>query len=454
MSNERKRVVWFEGMMLDPHHFQQWDRYVHGALNARVRALARFDWGLTRLEVDRERLANGEVALLRCSGVLPDGLVFDVPEHDDLPAPRSVADAFRPTDDRLDVYLATPIERPDGGNVLLQDGDRWREVRYRAETLLVPDENTGTDPRQIEVARPALQLRFGKEPMHEYSAIKVAEVVRASTGVFVLNERFVPACLGIAASERLQALTRKLLELLVSKSGSLMERQRAAARQREVSPADVTALGLLGVVNTHIPLLNHHLTQGESHPEALFLTLLGLAGALTAYVPEADLPPRLLPTYDHTSPSECFNKLDEALLGMLGGAKVQANYVQIPLQQQRENLFTASVDPDLLQHAQLFLVARSETIPEAKLVGELPVMVRIASPDTIDAVLRSYTRALPIEHTHRLPSALPVDARANYFELQKRGPFWEAIQSSQAVAIFTSGDFGGVALQLVAVKSP
>lgn len=438
--------------MLDPHHFQQSDRYYHSTLQARIRSLTPFYWGLTQLEVDRERLANGELALVRCSGVLPDGQVFDTPEHDDLPAPRSIGDVFRPTDDRLAVYLATPIERPDGGNIQLQDGERWRETRFRAETLLVVDETTGTDPRSIEVTRPSLQIRFGREPMQDYTAIQVAEVLCAPTGALVLNERFVPPCLSMAASERLQSLTRKLLELLVSKSAALMDRYRSATLQREVSPADVTALGLLGTLNAFIPQLNHHLSQGESHPEALFLTLSTLAGQLTAYAPEAGVQPRHLPVYDHGNPSDGFNRLDEALTALLGGAKVQANYVQIPLQQLRENLYTAAIDADLLQNAQFFVVARSGTLPEAKLVSELPVMLRIASPETIDAVLRSYTRALPIEHTHRVPSALPVDAQANYFQLQKRGPFWEAIQTSRALAIFTSGEFAGVDLQLVAVR--
>ncbi|QXD13865.1 type VI secretion system baseplate subunit TssK [Rhodocaloribacter litoris] len=453
MPQDRRRVVWFEGMTLDPHHFQQWDRYYHSTLNARVRALARYDWGLTALEVDRERLANGELRLVRCSGVLPDGLVFDVPDDDEPPVPRNLQDYFPATQERLAVYLATPVERHDGGNFLLQDGEARRETRYRAETISVPDENTGADIRPVEVARSTFSIRFGGEPLQAYTTVQVAAVRRSPDGTFVLDETFIPTCLTLSASERLQGLTRRLLELLVTKSGSLMERHRGAARQREVSPSDVQALGLLGVVNGFIPLLNHYHTHPESHPEALFKTLLALAGQLTAYLPEAGVSPRQLPTYDHGNLSDCFNRLDEQLRGMLGGATPTANYVQVPLQRQRENLYTATLDGDLLQKAQFFLVARSPEVPEEKLVRELPVMLRVASPETIEAVLRSYTRALGVEHTHRLPSALPVDAQANYFQLQKRGPFWEAITEERALAIFVPGEFSQVDMTLVAVQS-
>lgn len=454
MAHDRKRVVWFEGMTLDPHHFQQWDRYLHGALNARVRSLAPFDWGVSKLEIDRERLANGELVIVRSSGVMPDGLAFDMPEGDDVPVPRNVQDYFDATADRLAVYLATPVERPDGGNFLLQGGENRRVTRYRAETIFVPDENSGADPRQVEVARPRFQLRFGGEQLQEFTTIQVAEVVRSPSGTFMLNENFVPTCLSVTASERLLAITRKLLELLVTKSGSLMDRYRGAAMQREVSPADVSALGLLSTVNAHIPLLNHHHTNAGSHPEVLFLALSGLAGQLTAYVPEAGIFPRNLPTYDHAQLSDCFNKLDRILLDMLGGAKVQANYLEVPLQLQRENLFIASIESSLLQSAQFFLVARSGDLSEEKLVTELPMMLRIASPDTIDAVLSSYTRALSVEHTHRVPSALPVDAQANYFQLQKRGPFWDAIVTNESLALFIPRDFNSVDLKLVAVQSP
>lgn len=447
-------MVWFEGMTLDPHHFQQWDRYHRSTLEARVGALSPFHYGLTGLEIDRERLANGEFVVVRAAGVMPDGLVFDLPDDEEPPPPRNVQDYFPATEERLAVFLATPAERIDGGNYLLQNGAARRDMRYRAETVLVPDENTGSDAREVEVARSSFSVRLGGEPLQDYTTLPIAEVRRSTSGTFVLHPSFIPPCLALAGSEQLGAITRRLLELLVTRSGTLMDRHRAAARQREVSPADLKTLGLLGVINTYVPLLNHYHINTGAHPEALYLTLLALAGGLTAQLPEAGVDPRSFPTYDHADLTHAFNRLDGLLREMLGGATPTANYIAIPLVQQRENLYTAAIEADLLQNAQFFLVARSEAYPEEKLVAELPTMLRLASPETIDAVLRSYTRALPVEHTHRLPSALPVDAQANYFALQKRGPFWDAIVASGALAVFIPREFGALDLKLVAVKAP
>ena len=45
MSRYRK-VVWNEGMLLTPHHFQQWDNYYEELLSSRFAAASPYDWGV------------------------------------------------------------------------------------------------------------------------------------------------------------------------------------------------------------------------------------------------------------------------------------------------------------------------------------------------------------------------------------------------------------------------
>lgn len=452
MINDRQRVVWYEGMTLDPHHFQQMERYQQTQLNGRMRALTPFDWGVVRLTIDRERLANGELAVTRCSAVLPDGFVVEVPDADDPPPPRNLQDAFPATQERLGVYLALPAVRTDGSNILLQGAERRRETRYQARTIALNDDTTGVDERSVEVAQANLQIRFEGEPIEAYTTLKIASVMRDVSGAYVLDDRFIPPCLSVGGSDRLQTLQRRLIELLVAKTASLTERQRTTLAQRELSPGDIAALGLLSTINGALPRLQHHYQQTGTHPEALYLTIASFAGQLAAYLPDAPLQPRNVPAYDHSQPAACFNRLDSAIRDMLGEAKPQANYIQLPLQQQRENLFTTDVDANLLQQAQLFLIARSDAHSEDELVSELPLKLRVAAPSNIEAVLRSYTRALAIEHTHRLPVGMPVDQQANYFQLQKRGPFWDSIRADGGIAVFIPSEMDDLKLQLVAVQ--
>jgi type VI secretion system protein ImpJ len=450
MAIDRRKVVWFEGMTLDPHHMQQWDRYQRNQINARVRGITRYDWGLADLQIDRDALLNGELRLLSFSGVLPDGMPVDIPDQDPAPPARTLQDSFGATAGSLSVYLAVPADRR-GMTVVRGSSASGRPGRYVSGPVSVVDETTGADEREIEAAQPNIQLRFGGETDDEYSMLQIAEIVRDSTGLFSVNDQFVAPGLTTLGSVRLRTIVRTLLERLVAKSAELGTRADSIKAQREMSPADLTVMGLLMAVNAHIPTVANFVTNG-GHPASLFSTMTSLAAQLSVYAPGVQTHPRDFPVYDHVSPTKGFNTMDAVLGRLIGGAAPPTNYVEVTLTRERESLYTARVDQRLLEHAQLFLVVRSDTIPEQRLIEELPKMIRIASPQNIDAVLQSYVRALEIEHTTRLPSGMPVDGSANYMQLKKSGPFWSAIVDASAISIFLPHELNSVNLQFVAVE--
>ncbi len=449
MVEERKKVVWFEGMTLDPHHFQQWERYRNGMLNSRLRALAPSAWGLSRCQIDEERLANGELSLVECAGVMPDGLVFDVPEMGPVPETRSVKEHMSSTEESMRVMLAVPAHRPDGRNVRLQGSTDGRDVRFVAESSKVQNENTEGNKRPVEVAHTNLQVQFEDESQEGYTTLPIAEINR-SAGGFTLNDRFIPPCLWVDASERLMDLTREILELLVTESSDLQEYQEEAFAQRELSPSDILSLNLCGTINAYIPELNAHHTRGKSHPRELLQTLTSLAGELSTYIESTSVQPQNLPTYDHTAPGESFNQIETILQQMIGDATPSADYQRIGLQKKRENLYVTTVEGRLLEEAQLFVVARSDKHSEKKLTDDLPEMLRVASPNTIGGVLQSYTQALDIDVTRRLPVNMPVDNQATYFKMQKHGPYWDSIREEEGIAIFVPSEMQDVKVRLIA----
>src|SRR5580698_6591953 len=115
MSKPQK-VVWTKGMFLMPQHFQAQDEYFEQALHFRSSASNFANWGLNGLGIDEASLVNGLFTLRHCEGVLPDGLVFEMPAGDELPPGRQVEEFFPPTQERLDVYLAIPQLRPAAKN--------------------------------------------------------------------------------------------------------------------------------------------------------------------------------------------------------------------------------------------------------------------------------------------------------------------------------------------------
>jgi len=453
MAQLDKRVVWYEGMTLDPHHFQQQDRHAARQLHARMQAGVPNGWGFTTLAIDRDQLANGTLAITSAEGILSDGLVFDIPGTDPLPEARPVEEHFPATEDVLPVYLAVPVHRMDGGNIKRPDSPARREARFATETLTVADDTTGADERPVEVAHGRFRLLFAGEPQQGMRSLPLAEIVRTAAGAYKLREGFIPPCLYLRASDALMRLSRRLLEVMATRSAELTTRARGIRQQREVSVADVTALGMTSAINAHLPVVKHHHASGTTHPEAFFQAMLMLGGQLSVYADAKPLPVRDFPVYDHGAPSEAFARLDTAVREMLGGAAPPSNFSEVPLTTSGENLYTATLQASMASGSALYLVARNGSMPAHRRAAELPLMLRIASPETIDPVLRSYTRALPVDHATTLPGGVPVDQEATYFELQQTGPFWEAITSEQALALYVPPDFQDVTFELIAVKT-
>jgi predicted component of type VI protein secretion system len=102
------RVIWSEGLFLQPQHFQQQDRYVERYVETRCQALIPHSWGFTELELERDFLSIGKFGLRRAAGVFPDGTPFRMPDDDPLPTPLDV----RTTDRDQLLFLAVPLRRP------------------------------------------------------------------------------------------------------------------------------------------------------------------------------------------------------------------------------------------------------------------------------------------------------------------------------------------------------
>ena len=82
----RNKVVWSEGMLLQPQHLQQQERHGDHVRHVTMRSTTPYAWGFSELEIDAAALALGKVALVRAVGVFADGTVFDMPAVDPLPA--------------------------------------------------------------------------------------------------------------------------------------------------------------------------------------------------------------------------------------------------------------------------------------------------------------------------------------------------------------------------------
>ena len=122
------RVIWSEGLFLQPQHFQQQERYFERYVETRCQPLTPNSWGFTEVEFERDLLTIGKFALRRVAGVFPDGTPFRMPEDDPLPSPIDIGADVR---DQV-LSLAVPLRRSgelDIGRVGEQDDLARYEMR-------------------------------------------------------------------------------------------------------------------------------------------------------------------------------------------------------------------------------------------------------------------------------------------------------------------------------------
>ena len=438
-------VIWTKGTFLTPQHLQLQDRFLENLLDFHLDSLAFRPWGFSTLQISREGLAAGVFGIAKASGLLPDGLIFDMPGSDGAPPPKGLADCFEPDQTTLDIYLAVPQYRERGLNV--SSSTREGGARYRAEIEVFRDENTGLSEKPIQVARKNLRLLAEGENRDGYSTLRVARVLRSETGTFQLDPGFVPPLIDFAASDHLVSIARRLVEILASRSSAISGLRRQKNQSlADFTAADIANFWLLYTVNSAFPVLRHLFETRRGHPEALYDAMLSLAGALSTF--STAIHPRDLPAYDHDNLGVCFTDLDEKLRTLLETV-VPTNIVSMPLKLVQPSIYAASLDNDkYLVNTRMYLAVSAET-SQAEIVGKTPQLVKVCSASHIEHLVRQALPGVTLTYVSAPPSAIPVKINHQYFSLSQSGPAWEAVQRARNLAAYVPGELPNPKLELI-----
>jgi type VI secretion system protein ImpJ len=438
-------VIWTKGTFLSPQHLQLQDRFLENLLQFHLESLAFRPYGFRGLQVSQEALAAGAFTLSSASGILPDGLLFEVPASDPAPPLKQLAECFEADQATLDLYLAVPDYRERGLNVT--SSMRAAGSRYRAEVELFRDENTGLSERPVQVARKNLRLLAEGESLDGYSAMRVARVRRTKAGTFQLDPRFVPPLLDFYANDYLVSIARRLVEILTSRSSAIAGLRRQKNQTlADFTAADIANFWLLYTINTAFPILRHLFETRGGHPERLYTTMLSLAGALTTF--STNIHPRDLPAYDHDDLGACFTALDEKLRALLETV-VPSNFVSLPLKLVQPSIYATALDNDkYLVNTKMYLAIAAEA-PQADIVSRTPQLVKVCSAAHIEHLVRQALPGVPMTYVPSPPGAIPMKLNYQYFSLSQSGPAWEAIQRARNLAAYVPGDLPNPQMELI-----
>ncbi len=442
------RVVWNEGMHLAQHHFQAQSRYFENTIRFAISAVFPEFYGFLALEMDPDAIWDGKASLLRATGVMPDGLAFELGDGDQVPESLDVKGLMDPGAGAQMIQLVIPEYDRRQANCQLTPAEAG-STRFRAEKITLVDETTGEDERLVSVSRKNFRLEMRSDLAEGSVGMPVARVRSDGSGHFTYDTRFVPPCLQILGSMRLMSVLVRLMNMLDSKAEALKSRGiggRSGAS--ELAAHELTSFWLLHAVYSGLGSLRHHVDSGRAHPQTVYEALIRLAGALCTFSLDADV--GSIPRYDHDQPEQVFDSLEQQIRRHLE-IVIPESFMSVALTRAGANLHTAALDDERLFEASEWVLRMSSSAATETIINAVPRKVKVGSAEDVMRLLEEGRPGLPLEHLPSPPTTIAPRVGSQYFRIRLEGLVWKLIQNRSTIGVYVPDALPDVEVELLVV---
>jgi len=440
------KVLWTEGLFLQPHHFQQADRYTEALVAGLAHRLTPYAWGVSQLEIDDEALKIGKVALKSCAGLTQDGVVFRVPQKDDHPPALEVPETVRDC-----VVMLTLPQRRQGATEVDLSGAEFSASRLRPSEVEVTDTmSTDRKGATLAVGKLRLQIGLAVDDLADKLAIPIARIIEVQPDRrIVLDGGFMASGTDLRAIPPLDGFIRELEGLLAHRMAALAGRMVESGPARAV--AEVQDFLLLMVVNRALPVFRHLAQVENVHPATAYAECLRLAGELSAFM-AADKRVPEFPPYRHDDLTRTFRPIIRALRQFLS-AVLESSAVSIPLEPRKYGISVGIIaDRRLIGSAGFVLAVKAEIADEA-VRRHFAGHAKIGPVEEIRQLVNSALPGIGLRPLPVAPRQIPYNAGVVYFQLDAESPYWAKMTTSGGIAVHVSGDYPGLSMTLWAIRN-
>nr|WP_314873994.1 type VI secretion system baseplate subunit TssK [uncultured Pseudomonas sp.] len=439
------KVIWQEGMLLRPQHFQQNDRYYDNQMKSRTQLLGRYSWGFLSLDIDLQFLGMGKLVVSHASGVLPDGTLFDLER-----SRQPLAVDVPPNITNTPVYLALPLVT--GGHIEARRADQSDVLaRYTAYGLEVADSNAGEDASsQVSCARPDFCLLLGEQENDQaYVKLKLSLISDTSpdSGI-TLDSDFVPSFVDSHASPYLLSCLKEVISMLDNRGDILADRFRANGK---VGGAEVGDFLMLQLINRTSLLLRHYLGMTQVHPEELYRTLLTLFGDLSAFSSDSKRP-RIDSRYEHSDQGASFRRLMESIRQVLSMV-LEQHAIEIELQERQYGILVAPLHDHQLLGSASFVLAAKANCDSEELRQRLPTHLKVGPVEHIRHLVNLHLPGIKVRPMPVAPRQIPFHSDKSYFVLDFSAEDLAQLERSGGFAFHVAGEFAELELKFWAIRN-
>jgi type VI secretion system protein ImpJ len=442
----RKPLFWHQGLLLQPHHFQQADAVTQALLIPYQKYVQPHLWGLGNIEVQSSALNNHVLNIESGELLFPDLTHVQLPGNA-LVESRSFENSWPEGDKPLSVYLGLRRWNPAGRNVTvvpsLMD---CSGVHTRFVTL-----EDGEEAADLHQEGPSATLRHMQyllrvfwedevEKLGDYILMPLARLERSGEEIR-LSKTFIPPSLTIAASEVLMRIVREVRDQIASRGSQLEEYKRERGiHSAEFGSRDMVYLLALRSLNRYASLLFQYTDTGGVHPWNVYGLFRQLIGELSTFseginaMGEAEDPRDSLLEYDHRRLWQCFSRAQALVSRLLDDITAGPEYM-IELVYDG-TYFAAELKPAMFEgQNRFYLVCETDQEPQ-EVVEALESIAKLGTRETLPILIARALPGIKLKHLPLPPQELPRRSRAVYFQVDHYGDAWAAVQKAHNLALY------------------
>jgi type VI secretion system protein ImpJ len=435
-----KPVFWYQGLFLQPQHFQLMEQYRDALLNRLVLRHHPHFWGVYCFEPKMAELQNESLELERGDFIFQDGTWTSYPGNATV-LPRSFAKTRYREGRPLKVYAGLAKWRSAGANVSGNE-DPTRTASPNARFICDHEPEEIRDLYQAGLAAQIRRMSYAVqffwedeiEQTSDYYLLPVAQLEYDGRDVR-LGASFIPPSVTLQSSPALLQILKNIREQIAARCRQLEKFKRPIRlRKTEADQNYMIYVLILQSLSRQVPWLYHLTETQDTHPWAAYGLLRQLVGELSTFTDAIDILGRtpeereLLPPYDHKNLSYCFREAQALVEDLLHSILIVPETV---LQLDRRDIsFSADISPEYLMpnyEYYLAVTTRAETQEPVKLDHFIRGIkdAKFGSRKRIEDQIRNYLPGVPKDYRSTPPLGLPRRADTYYFRLESEDPEWK-----------------------------
>ncbi len=433
---------WHEGLFLQPHHLQQWQREQETQIQAERTLCMPYPYGVIHMRLNTLALSQWRVQFEELVAIMPSGRVIQWQGNANLPT-LDVKPLFKADQEKLTIYLSVPLWFPQQRNAPKDIHCAHEDsVLYSVEDKTVYDENLGENPKALLMRNINAKLITNDQDNANLEVIPVLQLNRSLSEDEALpkvNAAFIPPLLVISGSATLIEMLQRLKTLVeIHRERLVAQMNRAGFQVQEMRHRQLEMcmrLQILNSLHAKVPELlaaSHAVT-----PIHLYTVLKDAMATFAALYPKRDQE-LWCKAYNHQNPSECLHQLFSQLFQMIevGGTE---SYMRIPFEKKNEIGWCANLEESHFPESGVYYlgIRTGMELDELTSLIENRDRFKLMEQDMANSAIFG----IRLTAVTNPPPILPGHPNLYYYRLvtSENPNMWELIRENKAIAIKWDG---------------